>query len=305
MQRFSRIALVLAIVAALMLPASAFAAPSSPVSPSIVASAGLVAQLAKLKPATGALDVQFWPGSDPGQSVVICGLTLDESVKLPAKVRIPIPNDATVQWAGEVLGGDPNADPSREYQLVQGTGGLYVEFMVSVSRVAQVDLAGPGLTVAGDNVSVKFDWVQSVETSGTAFAVRFPKGVSRVKISPTPVGDPATNTDGESLYTLPVTPLKAGDSLPVTISYSTKVKKARSSTELLLFGLVAALAVAVVALIVATRVQRMAAEQDEWEYQDEEPADAEEPRSSRGGRATRAVGIELGDDGDDPFDRLD
>jgi hypothetical protein len=124
-------------------------------------------------------------------------------------------------WAGESLGGSPDADPARQMKEVDGVGGKYAEFVLSKSLRGQIDSIGVPLASAGDTVSFSVNWVQSTEASSVVMTVRFNGGSSRVKIDPKPQGEPVTNLAGESLYVLPKMKLAPGAKQLVKVSYST------------------------------------------------------------------------------------
>lgn len=207
-----------------------------------------------------ALEVQVWPGADASETVVIVSATLPDSVKLPARVRIPMPEGSDLAWAGEVLGGDPNADPSREASSHAGSGGKYVEMELSKSHQAQVEFTGLPLKIDGDIVSAQVTWVQTSDASETAFSVKMPSYATHVKIEPAPIGDPKTNNSGESLYTLPTEELEPGGKVKVSVSYSTDPSGGKGSTSLdartILIVLGVALVLAVAGLFAAMKVPR-------------------------------------------------
>lgn len=204
--------------------------------------------------AGGPLDVQIWP--QDGQTVVIASCQLPEGTKLPALVRIPVVPGAKVEWAGEIFGADAANDIPREYRLVDGVGGQYAEFYLTKSLHGQLDSVAATLGVSGTTISTAVDWVQSVESSETVFSVRLPAGLSDVKITPTPEGEPVANDSGEQLFALPSQVIPAGGTQKVTFSYST-VPAAESGTgpsaTAIIVALSAVLAVAVIALVVVTR----------------------------------------------------
>lgn len=240
--------------------------------------------------AGGPVDAQIWPGQEGGQTAVITAVEVPAEQKLPAVVRVPVLAGTTVQWAGEVLGGDPNSDPERSYVLKQGVGGQYAEFTVTKSHRAQVDSLGTPFTVNGDKVSVTVQWVQSVSSALTAISVRIPANVSRVEISPAPVGEPTKNAAGEALYVLNPVKYAPGQKQAIAISYSTKPPSASTaSTGPLLIGLGVALAVAVVVLIVVVARQGVSggddAEDDDVEDDDAEGDDGPEAEGSEDSEA--------------------
>lgn len=229
----------------------------------VVSPAAGFAAGAKAPEAGGPLDLQTWVES--GQVIIVVAVAVPESTRLPATVRIPVPDGASVQWAGEVLGGDLSADPTRTYKIIKSpAGGQYAEFTLEQTRSAQVDAQLATATVDGANTSATFEWVQSAASPSTSFSVRVPQNASGVKITPAPVGPPQTNPAGESLYAGESVALAPGQKQTVSFSYSTgssasAVTTPASQLGSLVTALLVALALAVVVLIVAVVLQRRAA----------------------------------------------
>jgi hypothetical protein len=227
-----RVAMVSMILGA-MLGIAAPALAATPINPSasavatdapqgsVGASGGPTSAGAELAPlVTGDVSVQL--GVDPEQStvVVIVGVTVAESTPLPARIRVPVPANSTIQWAGEILGGDPRSDPQREYTLATGAGGgQYAEFTLTKSHLGQIE-ANAGMLPTGQSVSAKTTFVQSAPSATTAFAVRMPAGVGGVQVEPSPVSTPEFNKDGESLYTLETKNMPVGSKLDIAFSYT-------------------------------------------------------------------------------------
>jgi hypothetical protein len=277
----------------------------------------------------GAVSMQIGPGEDPSSVIVITGVTLDPSVKLPAKVQIPIPPGAALQWSGEILGGDPSNDPPRQADIQPGAGGAkYAEFVLSQSHTGQVDCALGPLTTNGTNVSTTVDYVQSVPSSSTLISVRLPANISNVQLSPAPQGAAQTNTAGESLYILGNSSYPTGASQAISISYTVGTAASGSAGAAAKTPLIVVLAVALVAVVVAmifvlqmsARPTQDAGEADEDEdgdfLSDEDDAEDEEfdepaPQSKRshGGARHEDEDVDRDDDADDadddPFDILD
>ncbi|HET6351532.1 MAG TPA: hypothetical protein VFG89_05325, partial [Coriobacteriia bacterium] len=146
----------------------------------------------------GALDVQLWPGAAAGQGVVIIAVTIPQDAKLPARVKIPVPAGAVVDWAGEI-DTDATGDIERPRSIEKGKSGSYAVFDLVASRQAQLELSGLPLAQNGDTYSIKLDYVQTAPAGETGFSVRLPAGASDVQISPTPASGPDKNDVGESL----------------------------------------------------------------------------------------------------------
>ena len=251
---------------------------------------------------TGTIEVQIWPQADssvPTQAVVISDVTLPSDVDLPAIVEIPIVPGTTVQWAGESLGGAPDADPQRPFKIVDGAGGgKYAQFTLSKSVRGQIDTIGVPLHATHDAINLSADWIQSTEASSVLFTVRFPGGSSRIQIDPKPAGDPVTNMSGETLYALPAWTPTHGAKQTITVSYSTNpsgeqgMTAGTKTTVYVVLGGLLVVALAVLAFMFARNVRSGGggtgdAEDDEADVEDDEPGvEEDEP------------------DVDDPFDDL-
>jgi hypothetical protein len=231
--------------------------------------------------AGGPIDLQIWPGQG-GKTAIITVVEVDAKTKLPVTVRIPVMPGSTVEWVGEILGGPAESDIERPYKLVQGQGGQFAEVELTKSHRGQVDAIGFPLEVSSDRVSVSVEYVQSVSSPLTAMSVRLPGNISKVKITPKPVGEPVENVDGESLYTLDPKTFKPGEKEKISISYSTvpPVEPAPGSDlNIVLIGLGVALVIAVVVTIVLFRRQHSVAQAPE-ELDDE--SDSGYPPSTTG-----------------------
>ena len=206
---------VACVAAALVLPTASLAAPNAAVPIAAAKPASVPAPLA-----SGAFDAQIWPAQN-GKTVVIVDVTLDPKVKLPARVRIPVPKGAVVEWAGEILNGDASTDKERTFTLQDGQGGSYAELTLSLSHRGQIETNGIPMMASGTKLLTQVDWIQSVASTSTLFTVRIPAQVSAVTIDPRPEGAPETNAVGESLYVLPVQKLATGAQSAIKISYDT------------------------------------------------------------------------------------
>jgi len=228
-------ALALVLLLALALPVPAFGAP------------------VKLDDTT--IFVQFWPEGETDTNVVIVGVELDSKVPLPATVQLPLPEGATVFWAGEIVGPDASADLERPYKVVDGADGRLVEFTVETTRAVQYDATVGAVTIEGDEILTSLDWTQSAASKAVSFAVRVPAAVEDVRVDPEAPAAPQMNSVGESLYTLADQVLQVGDTSKIEVAY----KRAGTGTAPqgpgalpILLGL---LAVAVIALVAALALQ--------------------------------------------------
>jgi hypothetical protein len=110
-------------LAALVLPAAAAAATAAP-----------------------ALDSLRWvvgASSQTGEDVVIISGTLPGSVKLPARIVIPVPKGLTPGWVGEIVGSDPSKDPTAVYSTVPGPKYDTMTITLKQARVGQAEFTIP------------------------------------------------------------------------------------------------------------------------------------------------------------------
>lgn len=223
MKRFPRAALLLSILLAAT-AAAGHAYAATPINPAAPTAGGSASASGTPVPsdaplASGDIAVQVGVDDQQGVLIAIVSVKVPDSVALPVRVRVPVPVGATTQWAGEVLGADPSADPQRDYTLKSGEGAQYAEFVLSQGHQGQIDTFMPAVT-SGDPISAKATFVQSVPSSVTAFAVRMPAGAGNVRTEPAAVGAPEFNSAGESLYVLPAKNMAAGEKTEISISYT-------------------------------------------------------------------------------------
>lgn len=202
--------------------------------------------------------VQLWPEGEPGTNVVIIGAQLPEGTTLPATVQLPIPEGSTVYWAGEIVSPDATADIERDYTIVDTGNGKAAEITIETTLSVQVDVTYGTIEIDGNDLVSKFQWMQSVPSSGTMFSVLIPRETGDVIIEPAAPGEPRENEAGERLYTLSPAVLQPGSTYPITVTYRRAGVSgdATSSIPPVLWVVGALLAVAVIALLVALARQR-------------------------------------------------
>lgn len=206
------------------------------------------------------MEVQIWPGGEQGYTLFIVTGHLPEGTQLPAVVRLPLPQGAEVVWSGEILGGPVEADPVRQYSVVEGIGGPAIEMTAEETLTVQYEAIGAPLSVSNGLITSEFNWVQSVEAGEIAFAVRIPPSAVVVRIVPESPGPPVTNESGERLYALTPVVLPEGTPYSITIGYGPEGAGEGSGPPLLVWlGLLLAVAVFVLVLVAVRERGRAAA----------------------------------------------
>ncbi|MBA4370139.1 MAG: hypothetical protein C0418_00985 [Coriobacteriaceae bacterium] len=214
-------------------------------------------------------EVQIWPEGDPSRPnhvLLIASVDLGPSVKLPAKVRIPVPAGAEVSWAGEITGGSAENDIPRAYEITRVAGGRVLVMTLETTGNAQYDAWWAPLVFDGQTAAAKLEWVQTEPATEVGFTVRTPPGAGSVRIDPAPVGQPVQNAIGERLYTLPSQPMEPGDKLSLSLSFvpgggaATPVRAGGESPVPYLIGVFVVLVVALAAVVAVEQRKRRDAE---------------------------------------------
>jgi hypothetical protein len=283
---------VLAVALALIAVAPAMAAPVQP----------------------GAFDVEIWPQRGENVSGITVYAVLPGNVALPATVRLPLPEGATVMWSGEILGTTTSADIQRKATVVDVPGGKAVEFTIETTRAAQYEAAWGKPEVKGGGVSTQtFLWKQTTAPARVGIAVRFNPGVGNVTIKPAPSGPPATNTNGESLYTLGEKQFATGQGEQVVVGWTpgaatggtatgATVPGSTSGTSPVLTFVLVGVGVVVVGFVILALTRRKGSEEGSDDADDDDSAEGD-PEDTFGteepAAAAAASDEEPGSDDDD------
>jgi hypothetical protein len=219
-----RAVLGLAVALALFVPTAAFAAPAT----------------------WQAIDVI---AHDEGSAAVILVTgTLPNAVKLPAEVELAIPAGSKIQWAGEILGGDPAQDPAVEYKVAtKGELDVYT-FTLTKARIGQIEVLSSSIFSAGNGVTnSSLSWTNHVDVAAFSIYTRVPQSAQIIQAADGAVLEQGSG--GYSYYGRVLKDVKANT--PTTIDFSFKASAAApaggaaagsdNSTFVLfvLFGLVA------------------------------------------------------------------
>jgi hypothetical protein len=219
------------------------------------------------------VEVQFLVDGEQGSGFLLVTGTLPESDDLPAVRRLPLPEGAELCWAGELAVGGPEGDIQRLPSLVEGEGGLAVEFSLETTRVGQYDALYLPTIVTGNERQVILRWVQSTPAAGLRVSVRMPAGADVISMDPLPVGDPAVNRLGETLYALPGFEADLGEVVQVSVDFTQGSLLDTGSSgsvpsTLAVLGAVVLVLLVVLVLVVRSHTARRASEGDPVETLD-------------------------------------
>lgn len=193
--------------------------------------------------------IQFAPVTAQGDALAIVTAIVDPGESLPASVTVPVPEGATLLWAGEILGGDPSADPARETTVERvGDMDLYT-FTLEQSYTGQVEIQLPGPTISGSRLSASMSWTNPGPEVLVTGAIIVEPGAADVETTPELVGETQSNEIGERLFPLAGLRLAEGGTYPMSVEWSRGGGEASGSSDSTLALLIGALVAAVVALI--------------------------------------------------------
>jgi hypothetical protein len=207
--------------------------------------------------------LQYSPAEDPSGAFLIVTALVDPQESLPASVSVPVPSGGTILWAGELLGGDPSADPSRE-TTVERVGEMDV-YTLTLEQVytAQIEIKLAPAVVDGSRVRSSVTWTNpGAETLVTAAVIAEP-GATGVKTTPDVSGEIRTNDDGQSLYPLTASRVPQDGSYTISAEWMRSGQGGGGSNPTLpiIIGLLVVTVVALITVLVRerTRARRAAA----------------------------------------------
>ena len=156
--------------------------------------------------------------TEQGTNIMLVAGKLPEGTPLPAQVELPVPA-GEVQWAGEILGGDPQQDPEVQYTVRKGETGDVYSFTLTKSLIGQVEIASPSV-IAFDGTAYRSElsWTPTTDVASLSMSVRMAPGskVSETAAGATVVAEP----EGYSYYHREVAGVKAGQTESLKFAYT-------------------------------------------------------------------------------------
>ena len=151
-------------------------------------------------------------GKEP--TLVISALAR-EGTELPVDVAIAIPKGAEVVWAGEILGGDPAADPQLEASLDTGEDYDVLHFTLTQSLLAQIEMNMPHdwITSADDGRHIAIEWTSSGLADRARAGISVPHEYHLEGVAPDPRVDVRA---GDVLYSVETSPVAAGQTIALS-----------------------------------------------------------------------------------------
>jgi len=160
--------------------------------------------------------------ADQTGGVMLVSGELAKTAALPAQAELAVPKGSEIQWIGEILGGDPSADPALKYTKSTVKDEDVYRFTLTKARIGQVEIPTPKpLIYDGTTYTPSLSWVSSQDVPEVKLSVRMPQGAQVTKAAAG--GSIVPGPTGYSFYVKTFSDVKAGDALDLTYSYTPPV----------------------------------------------------------------------------------
>lgn len=230
--------------------------------------------------------LQLDPGSGTHQPVLVITGTLADDAQLPATVRFAVPQGLQMRWAGEILGGALEDDPTVEPVFEHTESGFDLAVLtLSKSRVAQIELdAAPLLNRSDTSQSIMLPWGTPDDIGALTLSTLVPAGAEIETMTPGAVTEPGPN--GALIVSLETSAV-AGSPVALNVTHTATALPASQNSApsgstaplvIIFGGLAVAFALAVAAISRRTR-ERREAQAAEDTTQDEELEPTRDPES--------------------------
>ncbi|MHB1341026.1 MAG: cupredoxin domain-containing protein [Coriobacteriia bacterium] len=168
--------------------------------------------------------------SEQSGGVMLVSGELPESVKLPAEAELSVPAGSSLQWVGQILGGDPSADPELTYTKSAVDGSDVYRFTLTKSRNAQLEIVtSDAAGFDGTNYMPALKWAATQAVPEVRLNVRIPQSAQIVQAAPGAALQPGAS--GFSFYTKTVKNVKPGDQLDMAFSYQVAAAPASGASS--------------------------------------------------------------------------
>jgi hypothetical protein len=170
------------------------------------------------------LEVELWPDFDrPSVLVLLTGI-LPEGTNFPARIVIPIPEDATINAIARV---DESGSMFTDLEVDDSVPGqLTITTMEPNFRVEYYD----PYSADGNQRDYTFEWQSNTAVNELAVIVQQPSLASEIDLSPEAI-QVNNRQDGLLYHTLPVREVPAGEEYSLELSYN--LQRPQLSAELL------------------------------------------------------------------------
>jgi hypothetical protein len=143
---------------------------------------------------------------------------LPDATPLPAQVELAVPAGLKLQWAGELLGGDPSKDPDVSPTVTQKDGLDIYSFTLAKARTGQIEVISP-TTFATDAElrTAALEWKSHQDIASLSLYARIPLGSQILKQAEGSGVQPSA--EGYSYYGREYKDVKAGETKSLAFAF--------------------------------------------------------------------------------------
>ena len=168
--------------------------------------------------------------SEQSGGVMLVSGELPETAKLPAEAELSVPAGSSLQWVGQILGGDTSADPELTYTKSAVDGSDVYRFTLTKSRIAQIEIVTSSAAgFDGTKYTPALKWTATQAVPEVRLSVRIPQGAQIIEAAPGAALQPAGS--GFAMYTRLVKDVKPGEQLDMAFSYQVAAVSASGASS--------------------------------------------------------------------------
>jgi len=157
--------------------------------------------------------------AEQGNATMLVSGTLPEGTKLPAEVELPVPAGSQFQWAGEILGGPVDQDPSVQYTTTTRDGSDIYSFRLTESLIGQLEVIPAGLVIStADGYQSNLTWTANSDVKELRLNYRLPQTAKVV--TPAAGASMSPGPTGYNYYSKTIQDVKAGQTESLAFGYS-------------------------------------------------------------------------------------
>jgi hypothetical protein len=163
------------------------------------------------------LEIDLWPDYDRESLLVLLTGVMPPGTSLPARVELPIPNDAELNAVARI----PNESEMRDdivYETNAGEGELQLLSFTTPDLRFRIEYYVPYQASNGDR-SFDFTWQSAMAVDQLAVAIQQPASARTITADP-PTDSVVQRGDGLNYHTYVDRPLAAGEPFTIQVDYT-------------------------------------------------------------------------------------
>ena len=181
--------------------------------------------------------VQLWPEYDTPDMLVILNLQLSANIPLPTQVKVRLPGSVEKPYV-VAIGQTPQTVTDQGIEYTNEKNGDWLETTVTATGPAiRIEYYDPGLTRAGDQRSYDYIWAGDHAVDVFNVSLLVPVDMTDIQTDPM-MNEVASAGTTQTFREWGTTGLKAGEQIPVKITYTKTSDRLSVSNQPLETGVV-------------------------------------------------------------------